>query len=174
MYVLLELRLRVCFGGCVSRLRKAFFLLAVLLPPFLSEAAHSVDLLQLGLYGVYDIHVVRNVDVAHVTAGHEQVGHLRDVPSSVPVQDVLQTHVHEGVHVEDATPGRALVPQLHRGHLTVQTLQQHHQAVLRDGALGERLSRHRLSATRWRHDHNYNHTHTYKLHQLNMQIQFTE
>lgn len=101
-------------------------------------------LVQLGLYGVPDVHVVRDVDVADVAAGYEQVCHLRDPPAPVPVQDVLQTDVHEGVHVDDAAASRALVPQVHRGHLALEALQQDHQAVLGNSALTQGLRRHHL------------------------------
>lgn len=94
------------------------------------KVADSVDLGQLALYGLHYVHVVRDVNVADVPAGDKQVLQLGDLTPSVPVQHILQAYVHEGVHVDHAAPRRALVLQVHRGHLSLQALQQDHHAVL--------------------------------------------
>lgn len=101
------------------------------------KVADAVDPGQLALDGLHDVHVVRDVHVAHVSAGDEHVLQPGEPSAPVPVVHVLQADVHEGVHVDHAAPRRALVPQLHRGHLALQPLQQHHQAVLRDGAFAD-------------------------------------
>jgi len=100
-----------------------------------AEVADAVDLGQLALHGLHDVHVVRDVHVADAPARDEQVPQLGELAAAVAVEHVPQTYVHEGVHVDHAAPRRALVPQVHRGHLALQTLQQDHHAVLRDGAL---------------------------------------
>lgn len=99
------------------------------------KVADSVDLGQLALHGLYYIHVVWDVNVADIPASDKQVLQLGELTPSVPVQHILQTYVHEGVHVDHASPCRALVLQVHRGHLSLQALQQDHHAVLCDCAL---------------------------------------
>lgn len=99
------------------------------------KVADSVDLGQLALYSLHYVHVVWDVDVADVPARDKQILQLGELTPSVSVQHVHQTYVHEGVHVDYASPRRALIPQVHRGHLSLQTLQQDHHAVLCDCAL---------------------------------------
>ncbi len=99
-----------------------------------SKVSHAVYFGELGLYCLYNVHVVWNVDITHVSARDEQVVHTGHSSTSVPVQNLLQPDVHESVHVNNASPRRALVSQVNGGHLAMQTLQENHQTVLSDGA----------------------------------------
>lgn len=101
------------------------------------KVSDSVDLGQLALDGLHYVDVVWDVNVADVPASDKQLLQLGELTFSVPVQHVLQTYVHEGVHVDHAAPCCALVLQVHRGHLALQALQQDHHAVLYDCALLE-------------------------------------
>lgn len=101
------------------------------------KVSDSVDLGQLALDSLHYVDVVWDVNVADVPAGDKQLLQLGELTFSVPVQHVLQTYVHESVHVDYAAPCCALVLQVHRGHLSLQALQQDHHAVLCNGALTE-------------------------------------
>lgn len=94
------------------------------------KVADSVDLGQLTLYGLHYVHVVWDVNVADVPAGDKQVLQLGELTPSVLVQHILQTYVHEGIHIDHAAPCCALILQVHRRHLSLQALQQDHHAVL--------------------------------------------
>lgn len=100
-----------------------------------SKVADSADPGQLCLYGPHYVHVVWDVHITDIPTGDKQVLQVGDLAAPVSVQHGLQPYVHKGVHVDDAAPRRAFVPQVHGGHLPLKALQQHHQAVLRDRAL---------------------------------------
>ncbi len=140
---------------------KLFCFLGVLFPAssLTGKVADSVDLGQLALYGLHYVHVVWDVDVADVPAGDKQILQPAELTPSVPVQHILQSYVHEGVHVDHAAPRCALVPQVHRGHLTLQALQQDHHTVLCNCALPDGVddfnwtrSRRRGFIFLWLHD----------------------
>lgn len=111
------------------------------------KVADSVDLGQLALNGLHYVPVVWDVDVADISARDKHVLQLGELTPSVSVQHILQTYVHEGVHTDYAAPRCALVPQVHCGHLSLQTLQQDHHAVLCNCALPDGIKD--LSYRRW-------------------------
>lgn len=96
-----------------------------------------MDLRQLTLYSLHDVHVVGDVNIADVSTGDEEILQLREAPLGVTIEHLLQAYVHERVHVDHPAPCCALVPQVHCGHLPPQALQEHHHAVLCDGALAD-------------------------------------
>lgn len=115
-----------------------------------SKVVDSLDPGELALYGLHYVYVIWDVNVANVPACDKQVLQLGELTPSVPVQHILQTYVHESVHADHAAPRRALVLQVHRGHLSLQALQQDHHAVLCDCTLADGADDFRLNWARRR------------------------
>lgn len=111
----------------------SFILFGGKFPPALALAAkvaHPMDDLQLLLNGGGDVHIIWDVDVTDVTARHKEVIQLDPMPPAVCVGDVGQADVHESINIVYASPGHALIPQVHSGYLALEALQQDDQAVL--------------------------------------------
>lgn len=116
----------------------SFILFGGKFPPaltFAAKVAYPMDDLQLLLNGLSDVHVIWDVDITDVPAGYKEVIQLSLMPPTVCVGDLGQADVHEGIDVVYASVGYALIPQVHRGDLALEALQQDDQAVLRDGPL---------------------------------------
>lgn len=117
----------------------SLFILEVFLSPspFSSKVPHSVDLLQLALNGLDDVHFVRDVNIPYIPTSDKEVSQMGGSTMPVRVHNLGQADVHEGIHIDNATLGHAFIPQVHRGDVAVNALEQHHQAVFSDGSLSD-------------------------------------
>lgn len=125
--------------GPAQGLSSLIFLGGKLSPPLAlalaTKVAHPVDELQLVLDGGGDVHVIWDVYITDISAGHEKVIQLDLMPPAVRVGDLAQADVHESINIVYASTSYTLIPKVHSGDLAMQSLQKDDQTVLGDGPL---------------------------------------
>ncbi len=99
-----------------------------------SKVSHAVYFGELGLYCLYNVHVVWNVDITHVSARDEQSSIL-DTRPHLSLYRTFSSRMFMKASTLITHPLAVLSSRRSTvGHLAMQTLQENHQTVLSDGA----------------------------------------